>query len=220
MARQQPSRGEHSRSLPQFVDEPPRERADAAANRRKVLAAAAQLFTERGVDAVTMDEIAAAAGVGKGTVFRRFTDKSGLAAALIDERERRLQQRMLTGPPPLGPGSPAADRLDAFVRAYVTHLRGALDVIRLSETASPGARFRIGSYRLWHRHIEFLLQEIGVVDPAYGADAILAVLAADLVSRQRNDGMSWSRIAEGAAATSAHVSMTRPVTTPRRPGTS
>ena len=152
-----------------------------------------------------MDDIAAAAGVGKGTVFRRFTDKSGLAAALIDDRERRLQQRMLTGPPPLGPGAPASERLDAFVVAYVAHLRGALDVIRLSETASPGARFRIGSYRLWHRHIEILLQEVGVADASYGADAILAVLAADLVTRQRIDGLSWARITAGASAVSRAV---------------
>lgn len=209
MARQRAGGGPHSRSLQKFFDEPPRERADAAANRRKVLAAAAQLFAERGVDAVTMDDVAAAAGVGKGTVFRRFTDKSGLATALIDDRERRLQQRMLTGPPPLGPGAPATERLEAFVRAYIAHLRGALDVVRLSETASPGARFRIGSYRLWHRHIELLLQEIGVTDPSYGADAILALLAADLVTRQRNDGMTWMRITEGAV-----------VTTRRRLGTS
>ena len=165
-----------------------------------------------------MDEIAAAAGVGKGTVFRRFTDKSGLAAALIDDRERRLQQRMLTGPPPLGPGAAASDRLDAFVRAYVAHLRGALDVIRLSETASPGARFRIGSYRLWHRHVELLLEEVGTRDPSYGADAVLACLAADLVSRQRADGMPWTRITEGAVATSGHIA--GQVTTRRRPGRS
>lgn len=172
-----------------------------------MLAAAARLFADRGVDAVSMDEIAAAAGVGKGTVFRRFTDKSGLAAALIDDRERRLQERMLSGPPPLGPGAPAVERLDAFVRAYLTHLRGALDVIRLSETASPGARFRIGSYRLWHRHVEMLLEETGLRDPSYGADAVLALLAADLVSRQRRDGMTWARIVDGASASSGHIAM-------------
>ena len=153
------------------------------------------------MDAVTMDDIAAAAGVGKGTVFRRFTDKSGLAAALIDERERGLQERLLSGPPPLGPGAPPADRLNAFVRAYVQHLRTTLDVVRLSETASPGARFRIGSYRLWHRHIELLLHEAGAKDPSYDADALLAVLAADLITRQRGEGMTWTRIAQGAART-------------------
>ena len=53
-----------------------------------------------------MDQVAAAAGVGKGTLFRRFGDKSGLAAALLDARERVLQEAVLFGPPPLGPGAP------------------------------------------------------------------------------------------------------------------
>src|SRR3954468_3444802 len=149
MSRQRQGSSKHSRSLPLLRDEPRRERADAAANRRRILAAAGRLFTERGVDAVSMDEVAAAAGVGKGTIFRRFTDKSGLAVALIDDRERRLQQRLLSGLPPLGPGAPPLERLEAFVRAYVRHLRTTLDVVRLSETAAAGARYRIGSYRLW-----------------------------------------------------------------------
>lgn len=58
---------------------PPRERADAARNRAKVLAAATKLFAEEGVEAVSMDAVAAEAGVGKGTLFRRFGDKAGLA---------------------------------------------------------------------------------------------------------------------------------------------
>src|SRR3954454_3811127 len=59
----------------------PPERADAARNRRKVLAAAEELFAARGVAAISMDDVAAAAGVGKGTLYRRFGDKSGLASA-------------------------------------------------------------------------------------------------------------------------------------------
>ena len=214
MARQRAATPTHSRRLDVLGQEPHRERADAAANRQKVLTAAARLIRERGVDAVTMDDIAAAAGVGKGTLFRRFTDKSGLAAALIDDRERRLQARLLSGPPPLGPGAPPRVRLDAFVRAYVQHLRTTLDVVRLSETAAPGARFRIGSYRLWHRHVELLLAEAGAADPSYGADAVLAVLAADLVTRQRDEGLTWARISDGA------VSVAGAVTTLLRPGTS
>ena len=89
------------------VPTPPRERADAARNRRRILDAAAALFAELGVDGVSLDAVAAAAGVGKGTVFRRFGDKSGLAAALLDERERELQAALLSGPPPLGSGCAA-----------------------------------------------------------------------------------------------------------------
>jgi AcrR family transcriptional regulator len=84
-----------------------RERADAARNRVRVLTAAERLFSLHGVGAVTMDDVAAAAGVGKGTLYRRFGDKGGLAVALLDDRERALQQQILTGEPALGPGAPA-----------------------------------------------------------------------------------------------------------------
>ncbi|MGN9845050.1 TetR/AcrR family transcriptional regulator [Nonomuraea sp. H19] len=159
---------------------PPKERADAARNREKVLGAAARLFAEKGVEGVSMDAIAAAAGVGKGTLFRRFGDKSGLAVALLDARERDLQQRILSGPPPLGPGAPASARLAAFVAAYLDYLFDHLDLVRMSETASPGARYRIGAYRFWHRHVAILLAE---ARPGGDADvlshALLAALGAE-----------------------------------------
>src|SRR3954465_10063 len=112
-----------------MAGEAPRERADAARNRRKVLAAAGELFAMRGVAAVSMDDVAAAAGVGKGTLYRRFGDKSGLAAALLDEWESELQGGMLSGPPPLGPGAPPEERLVAFVDAYLGFVVAHLDLV-------------------------------------------------------------------------------------------
>ena len=159
---------------------PPRERADAARNRAAVLAAAARLFAEHGVAGVSMDQVAAAAGVGKGTVFRRFGDKAGLAAALLDARERELQEAILRGPPPLGPGADPADRLAAFADAYLDYLLGHLELVRMSETAAPGARYRIGAYRFWHRHVAILLS--GAPDPDYAAHAYLAAVAAEHVA--------------------------------------
>jgi AcrR family transcriptional regulator len=64
-------------------------RRDAERNRQRILAAAAQVFTERGLD-VTLDEVARAAGVGVGTVYRRFPDKEALVAALFRERIDKL----------------------------------------------------------------------------------------------------------------------------------
>ncbi|MEN3358466.1 MAG: hypothetical protein V7637_2448 [Mycobacteriales bacterium] len=162
---------------------PPRERADAARNRAVVLDAAAELFREHGVGAVSMDAVAAAAGVGKGTLFRRFGDKAGLAVALLDEQERVLQDAVLFGPAPLGPGDAAAppdprQRLHAFLDAYLDYLFDHLDLVRMSETGSPGARYRIGAYRFWHRHISLLLAG---PDPAADAHALLAGLAAEHV---------------------------------------
>jgi AcrR family transcriptional regulator len=166
---------------------PVRERADAARNRIRVLAAAETLFADRGVDAVTMDDIAAAAGVGKGTLYRRFGDKAGLAMALLDERERELQQQILTGPPPLGPGAEPADRLAAFVEAYLEHLTRQLDLVLLSETATTGARFRTGAHTLWHRHCHHLLETGGATDPEIAADVLLAALSAEQVRHWLRD---------------------------------
>jgi AcrR family transcriptional regulator len=60
-------------------------RRDAERNRQRILAAAAEVFTERGLDA-TLDEVARAAGVGVGTVYRRFPDKDSLVSELFRDR--------------------------------------------------------------------------------------------------------------------------------------
>jgi AcrR family transcriptional regulator len=88
-----------------------RERADAQRNRLKVLAAAERLFACHGVENVSMDAIAAEAGVGKGTLFRRFGDRAGLALALLHEQTAALQEQIIRGPAPLGPGAPPKERL-------------------------------------------------------------------------------------------------------------
>ncbi len=165
----------------------PAERADAARNRRKVLAAAEQLFASAGMARVTMDDVAAAAGVGKGTLYRRFGDKSGLAAALLDERERELQAAILSGPPPLGPGAEPVDRLAAFARAYLAFVDRHVDLVEMSQTASASARLRTGSHRLWRHHCRLLLRGAGTPDPAVRADALLAALSAEQVRHWRHE---------------------------------
>ncbi|MDQ3095463.1 MAG: TetR/AcrR family transcriptional regulator, partial [Actinomycetota bacterium] len=115
-----------------------KERADAARNRLRVLAAAERLFAARGVAGVTMDDVAAEAGLGKGTLYRRFGDKGGLAVALLDQRERELQQHILDGPSPLGPGAAPEARLAAFVEAYLDLVATQLDLVLLSQTSTPG----------------------------------------------------------------------------------
>jgi AcrR family transcriptional regulator len=188
------------RDLP-VLGEPRPERADARRNRLKVLEAADRLFAEQGVKNVSLDAIAAEAGVGKGTVFRRFGDRAGLAVALLDERERELQERILTGPPPLGPGAPAADRLTAFVDAYLELLDRHVELFIDSENASDGARYRIGSYWLWHRHVVVLVEEARPeLDAAYVAHAVLAPLAADLHQALRTEGFDLDRMRAGLAS--------------------
>ena len=174
------------RPVPQINTAPAKaERADAQKNRAKILEAAERLFASKGLADVSMDDVAAEAQVGKGTLYRRFGDKSGLAAALLDEKETALQQRMLSGPPPLGPGAPPGERLTAFVTAYIQYVDRHVDLVAMSQTASPGARLRTGSHRLWQHHCKILLAEAGAEDPEIRADALMAALTAEQIRHWR-----------------------------------
>src|SRR5260370_11015699 len=95
---------------------PVRERRDAAAHRQQVLAAARRLFEERGVEAVTMDDIAQAAGVGKGTLYRRYADKGQLVLALMDTCVGTLHTELtdLVRPDPADSAS-SLDQLEAVL---------------------------------------------------------------------------------------------------------
>jgi AcrR family transcriptional regulator len=173
-----------------------RERADAVRNRQRVLLAARELFDERGVENVTMEEVARRAGVAKGTVFHRFGDRSGLALALLDEHERELQDAVLRGAPPLGPGAPALDRLLAFLDALVDLLERHGDLLYAAETGKAEARYRTGAYDAWHQHVAVLLGELGVDgDPDVLAHAVLAPFAAELYRHLRvARGVSTARV--------------------------
>ena len=189
-----------------LLDEPRPERADARRNRLKVLEAAERLFAEQGVKNVSLDAIAAAAGVGKGTVFRRFGDRAGLAVALLDEREVELQGKILSGPAPLGPGASAVERVTAFLDAYLELLDRHVELFMDSENASDGARYRIGSYRLWHRHVAILVAEARPdLDADYTAHFILAPLAADLHNALRSEGFELVRMQAGLRRVVAHL---------------
>ena len=164
-------------------------RADAARNRRRVLAAAQELFAERGVGSVTMDDIAARARVGKGTLYRGFGNKGGLAVALLDERECELQERVLHGPAPLGPlgeATPVA-RLAAFTEAYLAFLDATLELVLLSETSTVGARHLGGAHAFWRSHCRMLLIAGGAPDAEIRAEVLLAALAAEQVRHWRLD---------------------------------
>jgi AcrR family transcriptional regulator len=159
----------------------PTERADAARNREKVLRAAETLFTER--RPVTMDEIARAAGVGRGTLYRRFTDVASIALALLDEHERALQRLLIEGPPPLGPGAPPPERLAAFYAAMVELLEGHGHLALGAETGR--SRFETGAYGFWRAHVRALLVAGNVPAPDALVDVLLAPLAPDLYDHQR-----------------------------------
>jgi len=152
----------------------PTERADAARNRRRILAAAAELVAERGIDRVSMDDVARAACVGTGTLYRRFGDRAGLALALLDDHTRAFQDALIAGPAPLGPGVPAAERLHAFGDGYLDLLERHADILA---AAIPTARGPQGPEQLYTTHLVILLREAAPdLDAEYTARAMLAML--------------------------------------------
>jgi hypothetical protein len=99
------------------MNEDRRERADAVRNRRAILAATEELLATHRPQDISMEQVAAAAGVAKGTVFHRFGSRMGLMTALMVERAQALEEAVTDGPPPLGPGAPDRERLRAFLSA-------------------------------------------------------------------------------------------------------
>jgi AcrR family transcriptional regulator len=159
-----------TRSIPEplpltVVGQEPRERADAARNRRRIMEAATMLVGERGIDNVSMDDIARAAGVGTGTLYRRFGDRAGLAH----------QDALIGGPPPLGPGATAIERIHAFGDGLIalTERHTALLLAAGPPTAGGGT-----PYALYATHLTILLREAAPrLDAEFTARALLAMLS-------------------------------------------
>ena len=151
------------------------ERTDAARNRRRLLAVAREMLASEGADKLTMDALAERAGLGKGTIFRRFGTRAGIFQALLDDDERDFQRQVLSGPPPLGPGAPALDRLVAYGRARIDFLIGHSEIARAAldgrEPVPAGSRTPLSQ-----AHIRFLIGELGL------GPADLDVLATQLTA--------------------------------------
>jgi AcrR family transcriptional regulator len=162
----------------------------------RVLEAAARLFAERPGATVTMEEIAAAAGVGKGTLYRRYPNVASIAVALLDDHERRLQEELVRGKPPLGPGAASADRLAAFYVAMTDLLERHSHLVLAAEAGLR--RYRTGAYRAWATHVALLLDEAGLGDQPALVDVLLAPLAPDVYVHQRTR-LTRPQIAESLA---------------------
>ncbi|HEY6582251.1 MAG TPA: helix-turn-helix domain-containing protein [Rubrobacter sp.] len=186
------------------------ERRDAARNRRLILDTARMLFGERGVTCVTMEEIARASGVGKGTLYRRFPNKGFLCQALLDEPTRRLQQQTLEV---LRKSETSAlEKIDAFLDALVAFTAENLDLLYGGHEPLCGAdrleRFSHPAYD-WRRSTVLGLLRTAVregdvddgLDLEYLAAALLAPLDVDFYYYQyRVQGLSVQRISRGVRA--------------------
>lgn len=186
-------------------------RADAARNRARLLDAAARLIAEHGVAGVTMDAVAAAARVGKGTVFRRFGDRTGLLMALLDHSDRQLQADFLGGPPPLGPGAPPLERLRAFGVAVLYRSAERLD-LQLAAQTEPTRRFSHPAYQALRTHVVMLLRQIVPdADCDLLAQTLLASLDPALIHHHtRRCGMPMERLETGWIDLVARVTATPP----------
>jgi AcrR family transcriptional regulator len=165
-----------------LVDDAPQERRDAARNRDALLAAAAALIQECGVEAITMEAVATRAGVGKGTVFRRFGSREGLMAAVLNQSETAFQAAIISGPPPLGPGAEPLERLLAL-----GHERIALNLLhrRLIRAAGRAGARSYAAVSFTAMHVRYLLGELGVRgDIAFLATALLAPLEVPILEQQ------------------------------------
>lgn len=196
---------EDQRSVEEETSRP--QRRDARENRQTILAVAKQLFADQGVDATSMHEIARAAGVGQGTLYRHFAHKGELCRGLIGEDIAAFQERLGARIEGDAPGSPL-ERLDLLMAEKTRLTESHLPLFAaMDETASGGRRIKPfrGPFYIWqHEHITTLLNEaiaqgeIGPLDVAFAADAILAATAPPLYNYQRKElGFSNERIIIG-----------------------
>ncbi|MCU1518979.1 MAG: TetR family transcriptional regulator [Pseudarthrobacter sp.] len=182
---------------PGSLSGPGAERRDAARNRERLLGAARELIDQCGADGLTMDRLAERAGVGKGTIFRRFGSRAGLMMTLLSDAEAEFQAAFMFGPPPLGPGASGLDRLVAFGSARIGFVLEYGELARAADQSAHN-RFDVPAVLLWHRHIEMLLREEGMgADPGLMAMALSATLDPErLLHAVRVRGIAPDRLAE------------------------
>lgn len=186
-------------SIPLRPDVPlgaPHERSDAARNRERLLNAARDLVAEFGAEALTMDALACKAHVGKGTVFRRFGSRAGLMMTLLSDSESEFQHGFMFGPPPLGPGAAAKERLIAFGEGRIFFVLENGELLKAAGAAARN-RFDVPATKLSHRHMEILLREAGIADPWVMAMSLTYALDPErIVDDVRVRGISPTRLTD------------------------
>lgn len=187
------------------------ERRDAAANRTKILATAERLFAEHGVDHINMADIALAAGVGKGTLYRRFANKGELCLVLMDTQMADFQNSMLARMQQMNlAGVPKLEQLQQFIEALVyftdTHSPLLCEVQREGLIPNLADNNRLQLPHFWqHMTVSGLLKAAAAageipanLDTDYLADALLAPLKADIFQFQKRvRGFTLERISGG-----------------------
>lgn len=184
------------------------ERSDAAANRATILQTAERLFRERGVENVCMAEIAEAAGVGKGTLYRRFANKGELCLALMDTQMSDFQNATLTLFNGLSAQNvPYLDQLARFLETLVefTEIHSPL-LVEVERAGMIQGIERLNLPHFWqYMTVSALLRSAGRngelaggLDLDFLGEALLAPVQVDYFRFQRNvRGYSTERIGQG-----------------------
>lgn len=154
-------------------------RADAARNRRLLLAAAADEFAERGLDASVAD-IARRAGLGKGTLFRHFATKDDLLAAIVLDR---IDELNAVGEQLLDAADPGAALLEFLTVAADQQQQRDLSFLQeAGELNADVVRARERMFRTVHELVDRARGHGAVRTDVTGADVILLMCAPNYVT--------------------------------------
>ena len=172
-------------------------RADAVKNRVLLIETAQRLFAENGVDAVTMSDVAEAAGVGKGTLYRHFPSKLDLCHVLIDTDQRDLQNRTLMH---LRSGGGAQENLEWFLGEVVAFL-SRNQALAFAESAQS-ILLDHPAHQWWRQTIRGLLARLNPqLDVDYAADVFFVMLDPRTIHYQTTRrGYSFDQIAASLKA--------------------
>lgn len=209
----------HGYLWPAGLPEPPllnerTERRDASEHRQHILEVAQHLFAEHGVDVVSMHQIARTAGVGQGTLYRRYKNKNELCMDLLGERHERFVQDLATLLAEKAT-SPALEKLDSVLTQIITLIEEQSAFLGPTPDmhgprCGKANKFQHFSFQetSWHRWFYSLImellteavqrEELVPLDIPYTADAILATFHPIIYRFQRMErGFSMERILQG-----------------------
>lgn len=185
-------------------------RGDAAQNRELLLETAVNLFNQHGTQNVTMADIAKAAGVGKGTLYRKFANKAELCYALMDTQLQTFQNGMIGRMRQLAEqGKSPMEMLDQFMDGVVHFTADNLPLlcqVRNGQVKTSSDSFSRPHYWM-NQTVQGLLSqavengEISAdLDTQYTADALIAPLDAHILQVHLESGFTRDRISNGLRA--------------------
>jgi AcrR family transcriptional regulator len=184
-------------------------RRDAVENRERILEVARRLFTESGIEAVSMHRIAQAAGVGQATLYRHYTHKGEICRDLMSESMAHAREEFEIYWRE-SEQCPALDRLDGVITRLVVLFEAKLPYLAAIDDACAGefrtTKYHLPEYRWIHGIISKLLEDAqaeGTIPPSdvgFTADAVLAALGPDMYQYQREErGLSQDQIIQGVS---------------------